>query len=191
LYFVFVIIIYYLLFIIYLLFTIYYLLFTIYYLLFIIYYLLFIIYYLLFIIYCLLFILPSDIFCRHLGFNMIAFWSFGREAASILGPDQFLGFYISAGLASALLSHLGRIRSLAGGLSLGASGVCSNPFNNHLTQSGRADGCRTKCRRVKARACNLLVCNCGLCGYLERNLVEGLTLKRYPRSNAQIHCPSL
>jgi len=59
----------------------------------------------------------------HLGFNMIAFWSFGREAAAILGPDQFLGFYLSAGLASALLSHLGRFRSLAGGLSLGASGA--------------------------------------------------------------------
>ena len=54
---------------------------------------------------------------------MIAFWSFGREAAGILGPDQFLGFYLSAGLASALMSHLGRFRSLAGGLSLGASGV--------------------------------------------------------------------
>lgn len=28
---------------------------------------------------------------------MVALWSFGREAARILGVEQFMGFYISAG----------------------------------------------------------------------------------------------
>ncbi len=30
-------------------------------------------------------------------FNMVALWSFGQEAARILGIEQFLGFYVSAG----------------------------------------------------------------------------------------------
>lgn len=60
---------------------------------------------------------------RHLAVNMLAFWSFGTEAARALGAEQFGAFYLSAGLASGLLSHLGRIRSRSGGFSLGASGA--------------------------------------------------------------------
>lgn len=44
-------------------------------------------------------------------------------AARDLGVAQFLGFYVSAGLCSALLSDLGRLWSLRGGASLGASGA--------------------------------------------------------------------
>lgn len=34
---------------------------------------------------------------RHLLFNMVALWSFGQEAARILGVEQFIAFYVSAG----------------------------------------------------------------------------------------------
>ena len=63
------------------------------------------------------------LYCSHLAFNSIALWSFGNDAASALGVNQFLAFYVTAGLSSALLSDLGRVRSLTGGISLGASGA--------------------------------------------------------------------
>lgn len=65
----------------------------------------------------------TKVLCRHFAFNMLALWSFGVTTATELGVNQFLGFYLSAGLASALLSDLGRFRSLKGGRSLGASGA--------------------------------------------------------------------
>lgn len=61
--------------------------------------------------------------CRHFAFNMIALWSFGVTAARELGVNQFLAFYLTSGLSAALLSDLGRFRSLRGGRSLGASGA--------------------------------------------------------------------
>ena len=54
---------------------------------------------------------------------MLAFLSFGKEAARLFGFGQFLAFYVSAGLASGLASHLSRIWSLRGGASIGASGA--------------------------------------------------------------------
>lgn len=68
---------------------------------------------------------------------MLALWSFGSEAASILGAEQFAGFYLSAGLASALASQLGRRRATGGGYSLGASGAVYGCFA--LTAMTRPD----------------------------------------------------
>ncbi|KAK9825451.1 hypothetical protein WJX81_001933 [Elliptochloris bilobata] len=60
----------------------------------------------------------------HLGINMLAFWGFGNAMAQELGAEQFLAFYVSAGMASSAASLLGRLRQGSrGGWSLGASGA--------------------------------------------------------------------
>ena len=48
------------------------------------------------------------------------------EAASdmqILGAEQFVAVFLTAGMVSSLTSYVGRLRSLRGGHSLGASGA--------------------------------------------------------------------
>ncbi|ORX90955.1 rhomboid-domain-containing protein [Basidiobolus meristosporus CBS 931.73] len=42
----------------------------------------------------------------HFGFNMFALYSFGEVCMRILGPEQFVAFYLSTGLGASLVSHL-------------------------------------------------------------------------------------
>ena len=44
-------------------------------------------------------------------------------AAQVFGGEQFLFFFLTAGMVSSLTSYAGRLRSLKGGHSLGASGA--------------------------------------------------------------------
>lgn len=59
----------------------------------------------------------------HLGFNMLALNSFGPFLHERMGREQFLAFYISAGMSSSMMSHL--YKSLRWDFipSLGASGA--------------------------------------------------------------------
>lgn len=59
----------------------------------------------------------------HLGFNMLALNSFGPFLHERMGREQFLAFYISAGMSSSMVSHL--YKSLRWNFvpSLGASGA--------------------------------------------------------------------
>lgn len=59
----------------------------------------------------------------HLGFNMLALNSFGPFLHDRMGREQFLAFYISAGMSSSIVSHL--YKSLRWNFipSLGASGA--------------------------------------------------------------------
>ena len=41
----------------------------------------------------------------------------------VFGGEQFLAFFLTAGMLSSLTSYAGRLRSLKGGHSLGASGA--------------------------------------------------------------------
>ena len=41
----------------------------------------------------------------------------------VFGGEQFLAFFLTAGMVSSLTSYAGRLRSLKGGHSLGASGA--------------------------------------------------------------------
>lgn len=49
-----------------------------------------------------------------LQFNMLALWSFGHVAAKELGRDQFLAYYVSAGVLASLASHLATVGFLCG-----------------------------------------------------------------------------
>ena len=42
-------------------------------------------------------------------FNMFALWSFGHVAGRELGRDQFLAFYVMAGVVASLASHLATV----------------------------------------------------------------------------------
>ncbi|KAL3282153.1 hypothetical protein HHI36_005348 [Cryptolaemus montrouzieri] len=59
----------------------------------------------------------------HLLANMYVLHSFSTGAAQGLGKEQFLGFYLSAGVISSLASYLYKIVTKQPGLSLGASGA--------------------------------------------------------------------
>ena len=59
----------------------------------------------------------------HLGFNMLALNSFGTFLHEKMGREQFLAFYMSAGTASSLTSHLYKSFSRNYTPSLGASGA--------------------------------------------------------------------
>lgn len=50
----------------------------------------------------------------HLTFNMFALWSFGHVAGRELGRDQFLAFYVTAGVVASLASHLATVWPLIG-----------------------------------------------------------------------------
>ena len=45
------------------------------------------------------------------------------NAVQVFGGEQFLAFFLTAGMVSSLTSYAGRLRSLKGGHSLGASGA--------------------------------------------------------------------
>lgn len=59
----------------------------------------------------------------HLGFNMLALNSFGTFLHDKMGREQFLAFYISAGTASSLMSHIYKSIRWNFTPSLGASGA--------------------------------------------------------------------
>lgn len=59
----------------------------------------------------------------HLGFNMFALNSFGTFLHEKMGREQFLAFYISAGMSSSLVSHLYKNFRWNFTPSLGASGA--------------------------------------------------------------------
>ncbi|PJF18623.1 hypothetical protein PSACC_01565 [Paramicrosporidium saccamoebae] len=65
----------------------------------------------------------SHVSGMHFLVNMIALYSFGRMLHEKMGREQFLAFYLSAGLASSAGSHM--VRSIRGDFakSLGASGA--------------------------------------------------------------------
>ncbi|CAG8575410.1 2959_t:CDS:2 [Paraglomus occultum] len=62
----------------------------------------------------------------HFAVNMIALYSFGSATATRMGSDEFLAFYLSAGIVSSFVSHASSImlrRSRTIVPSLGASGA--------------------------------------------------------------------
>lgn len=59
----------------------------------------------------------------HLGFNMLALWSFAPLLHDKMGREQFLAFYITSGLMSSLGSHLFKYYRRNSVRSLGASGA--------------------------------------------------------------------
>nr|CAG4641768.1 EOG090X07NR [Eurycercus lamellatus] len=59
----------------------------------------------------------------HFGVNMFVLHSFTNVAMNSMGKEQFLAFYLSAGIFSSLGSHVFRTISRTPGLSLGASGA--------------------------------------------------------------------
>lgn len=59
----------------------------------------------------------------HFLFNMLAFNSFAPVLVSLMGYDQFIPFYLSAGVFSSLFSKLGNTVMGRTGGSLGASGA--------------------------------------------------------------------
>lgn len=59
----------------------------------------------------------------HLLFNMIGLYSFGYTLHASLQDAQFLAFYLNAGVAASLLSHLVKVRRGIVSPSLGASGA--------------------------------------------------------------------
>ena len=59
----------------------------------------------------------------HLGFNMLALNSFGSFLHEKMGREQFLAFYLSAGMSSSLVSHLYKSLKWNFTPSLGASGA--------------------------------------------------------------------
>ena len=59
----------------------------------------------------------------HLLLNMLALHSFIGPTVDLLGPEQFLGFYLSAGVVSSLVSMTYKVATRSAGLSLGASGA--------------------------------------------------------------------
>lgn len=59
----------------------------------------------------------------HLAANMFVLHSFCTGAVATLGKEQFLGLYLSSGVASSLVSHLYKVTTQFHGRSLGASGA--------------------------------------------------------------------
>lgn len=59
----------------------------------------------------------------HLGFNMLALWSFAPLLHEKMGREQFLAFYITGGLMSSFGSHLFKLYRRDSIRSLGASGA--------------------------------------------------------------------
>ena len=59
----------------------------------------------------------------HLAFNMIALWGFGQVLHERMGREQFLAFYLTAGMTASLGSHWVRLWRADWTASLGASGA--------------------------------------------------------------------
>lgn len=59
----------------------------------------------------------------HVGANMFVLWSFSPLIYSMLGTEQFIGFYVAGGTFSSLVSYLYRFATRSNIPSLGASGA--------------------------------------------------------------------
>ncbi|KAG5847707.1 hypothetical protein ANANG_G00129040 [Anguilla anguilla] len=59
----------------------------------------------------------------HMAANMYVLWSFSSSIVSLLGPEQFMAAYMSAGVVSTLVSYAAKTGSGRFGPSLGASGA--------------------------------------------------------------------
>ncbi|KAE8623698.1 hypothetical protein XENTR_v10005701 [Xenopus tropicalis] len=59
----------------------------------------------------------------HMAANMYVLWSFSTSIVSILGKEQFLAVYLSAGTVSTFISYVSKIATGRFGPSLGASGA--------------------------------------------------------------------
>ncbi|KAJ8357846.1 hypothetical protein SKAU_G00206400 [Synaphobranchus kaupii] len=59
----------------------------------------------------------------HMGANMYVLWSFSSSIVSLLGPEQFMAVYMSAGVISTLVSYVSKTATGRLGPSLGASGA--------------------------------------------------------------------
>lgn len=59
----------------------------------------------------------------HMAANMYVLWSFSSSAVSMLGQEQFLAVYLSAGVISTFVSYVSKVASGRFGPSLGASGA--------------------------------------------------------------------
>ncbi|XP_022594401.1 presenilins-associated rhomboid-like protein, mitochondrial [Seriola dumerili] len=59
----------------------------------------------------------------HLAANMYVLWSFSTSAVSMLGREQFLAVYLSAGVVSTFVSYVSKMATGRLGPSLGASGA--------------------------------------------------------------------
>ncbi|CAL8363289.1 unnamed protein product [Merluccius merluccius] len=59
----------------------------------------------------------------HLSANMYVLWSFSSSAVSMLGPEQFMAVYLSAGVISTMASYVAKTTTGRFGPSLGASGA--------------------------------------------------------------------
>lgn len=59
----------------------------------------------------------------HIGANMFVLWSFSPLINSILGPEQFVGFYLTGGAVASLTSHFYKLATATMTMSLGASGA--------------------------------------------------------------------
>ncbi|KAL3056859.1 hypothetical protein OYC64_007354 [Pagothenia borchgrevinki] len=59
----------------------------------------------------------------HLAANMYVLWSFSSSAVSMLGREQFIALYLSAGVVSSFFSYFCKTATGRFGPSLGASGA--------------------------------------------------------------------
>ncbi|XP_047247161.1 presenilins-associated rhomboid-like protein, mitochondrial isoform X1 [Girardinichthys multiradiatus] len=59
----------------------------------------------------------------HMAANMYVLWSFSSSAVSMLGREQFMAVYLSAGVISTFVSYVCKMATGRFGLSLGASGA--------------------------------------------------------------------
>ncbi|RVE65296.1 hypothetical protein OJAV_G00134560 [Oryzias javanicus] len=59
----------------------------------------------------------------HMAANMYVLWSFSTSAVSMLGREQFMAVYLSAGVVSSFASYLSKMATGRFGPSLGASGA--------------------------------------------------------------------
>ncbi|KAJ8397246.1 hypothetical protein AAFF_G00440800 [Aldrovandia affinis] len=59
----------------------------------------------------------------HMAANMYVLWSFSSSIVSLLGPEQFIAVYLSAGVISTFVSYLAKTATGRLGPSLGASGA--------------------------------------------------------------------
>ncbi|XP_051255643.1 presenilins-associated rhomboid-like protein, mitochondrial isoform X4 [Dicentrarchus labrax] len=59
----------------------------------------------------------------HLAANMYVLWSFSTSAVSMLGREQFMAVYLSAGVVSTFVSYICKMATGRFGPSLGASGA--------------------------------------------------------------------
>lgn len=70
----------------------------------------------------------------HLGINMYVLYTFSTGIVNMLGQEQFLALYLTAGVVSSFTSYVHKILTLRSGLSLGASGCLMGVLGYFCTQ---------------------------------------------------------